>query len=688
MKLSPVVAAPLAAAALTVWLPCPATAQNAPKLTKSQRTALETVVAAVDKAAAGGTDAATTAATWQDHVLRASSGAHYVAVHAVVPGVPPPADAVVLYVRLMTRRGLDTTLTAERSAVMEWLKGLRGDPLPRGAGRPMSVPQGELPIGGAAVLAARNGDTSIDSSNLLRLQERERERAAREKAEREKQRRAELESAALAPAAVMHPFEDFDVQARLGADRDGVVIDRGFTAGPGQYDLYVGWSESAAGNKPPQVRLLTHRITLPGASATDFALSDVVVADSVRKLPAPYPVDQQGAHPYAVGSLEAVPARDLSFRVDEDLAVVFQVINPAGAIAGAGPPDVEVGFRVTRLGERDTLIGTLPAQRYSRDTLPADFDVAKGHPVFAAVQAPLRSFARGRYRLAITAVDRVSGRQTGRDVLFDVTGTPESLLREAPAPGQAFRRDAILSPAMLAALARGLTPQAPSTALTAALAQLAAGRFAELVQADLTAVHERPIGLALRGLALYGLGDSPRAVAAQLQQAAAQGAPAAAVQLVLGATAALNGDDRTAVAVWDQAREGGIDDAAVGTLLVDAYMRQGDLARAGAMARAALDSQPGNAAAARVLAATYIATGRYTEALGLLDGAAAGSDADTTFLVLHALYAGHVRAQAPGNTPAGHERFITAARAYTAAGARHADLVLAWLAAVDESAAR
>ena len=42
---------------------------------------------------------------------------------------------------------------------------------------------------------------------------------------------------------------------------------------------------------------------------------------------------------------------------------------------------------------------------------------------------------------------------------------------------------------------------------------------------------ERATGMALRGFALYGLGDSPRAVAAQLQQAATQGAPAAPVHL-------------------------------------------------------------------------------------------------------------------------------------------------------------
>ena len=115
-------------------------------------------------------------------------------------------------------------------------------------------------------------------------------------------------------------------------------------------------------------------------------------------------------------------------------------------------------------------MGALPAQRYNGTDLPDDFDVVKGHPLFAAVQAPLRAFLRGRYRLAITALDHLSGRRAAGDVTFDVTGTPESLLREAPAPGQTFRRDAVLTPTTLDALARALTPLAPSAGLSAALA--------------------------------------------------------------------------------------------------------------------------------------------------------------------------------------------------------------------------
>ena len=680
MKLSRVVAVGLAATALLAAASRDALGQGTPKLSKSQRALLEAVVAAVDRAAADA-DTATRAA-WQSHVMRASNGAHYVALSALAPDVAVPTEGVMLYVRLATRPASGTTITAERSAVMEWLKGLRSDPLPMRAARSVSVPQGEMPVGGAAALTGRPGSANAaaaDASTALRLQELERERAARERAEREKQRKAELESTRRLPSA-MHPFEDFDAQARLRPGVGGAIIERGITAGPGEYDLFVAWAEPAPGTRAPAVRVLAHRLSLPGASATDFILSDIVLADAANALLVPYPVDQQGAHPYAIGALEAVPARDHIFRVDEALSVVFQMVNPAGRASGI--PDVEVSFRVTRLvGAREELVGALPVQRYNDSNLPGDFDVAKGHPLFAAVQAPLRTFARGHYRMAITALDHVSGRRADGDVRFEVAGTPESLLREAPTPGQPFRRDAVLTPAILAAICRALTPPAPSPALTQALAYASAGRFADLVRADLADAPERPTGLALRGVGLYGLGDSPRAIAAQMQRAAAQGAPAAPVQLILGATYALTGDDRSALTAWNLAREGGIDDAAVATLVVDAYMRQGDVARAAAMARAALDSQPDNAAAARGLASTFIATARYAEALALLDTrpVTATPDGDTEFLVLHALYAGHVSNHAPGNSPAGRERFSAAARAYVEAGHRHAALVSEWL---------
>ena len=116
----------------------------------------------------------------------------------------------------------------------------------------------------------------------------------------------------------------------------------------------------------------------------------------------------------------------------------------------------------------------------------------------------------------------------------------------------------MLTPPTLTVIARALTPPAPSEGLTRVLDAAAAGRYADLVKEAPITAAERPVAQALRGLGLFALGDTPRAVAVQLQQALAQGAPPAPVLLVLGATYAQGGDDkarsppgtRPATAAW------------------------------------------------------------------------------------------------------------------------------------------
>ena len=219
--------------------------QNPPRLSRQQRATLESVVAAVDRAALDAT--LLSPSRWQVHVLRASDGSHYVALRAVASDLPGLDAPVILYVRLASRAAPGVTTVAQRSAVMEWLRGQRSDPLPMSAGRSMSVPQGEMPIGGAAAFA---GDVAADSSNALRYMDRQREQAAREREAADKKRRAELEDAARAGLPTVHPFEDFDVAGRLDRDPTGATILRSVRAGPGAFDLYVAWAERLGQRAP------------------------------------------------------------------------------------------------------------------------------------------------------------------------------------------------------------------------------------------------------------------------------------------------------------------------------------------------------------------------------------------------------------------------------------------------------
>lgn len=662
----------LVAMSLFAGVPAPARAQGAaPKLSRAQRALLDAVVAAVDRATAS---PAPGAGSWQSHVLRASNGAHYVALRALAPDLPAPAGPVVLYVRLARHRGTPAA-PVERSAVREWLEGQRSDPLPMRPGGSMSVPRGEMPVGS---IIAGGRDPAAESVAALRLLTLERDRAARKREDAEAERKARLAREGGDPS-VMLPFEDFDIAATLApGSAGGVDVRRSVTAGPGDYDVHIGWTAAETRGAPGPVHVLSHRLRLPPATA-EFSLSDLIVADSVAAIDGAYPPQQQNAHPYATGALEVTPAAGHVLRAGGTLALVLQVINPP--YGPTGKPDVTVGFQISRLiGDRTEPVGALPSQRYDATKLPVDFDVASGHPLFAAVRASLASFSRGTYRVTVTAEDHLAGRTATAAATFEVVGTPASLLREAPRLGQAFRREAVLTPEALAAMTRALTPEQPSPTLAAALAAAADGRFAAVLQADRVSIAERPIAQALRSLALYGLGDAPRNVAAQLQIAVANGAPAPPLALLQGAVAALSGDNAGAIAAWQQSREAGIDDELVATLLIDAYARQGDTVRAVAMARAALDERAGNVVAARSLAGLHLARNGAADALQVLDRPPLAADAhlDTQFLRLHALYALAVDGPASA-APAGlRDRFADAAQAYVAAGGPHAALVTEW----------
>lgn len=436
----------------------------------------------------------------------------------------------------------------------------------------------------------------------------------------------------------------------------------------------AGWNPSAGAKA--SVVVIRHRLRLPATSAR-FGLSEVVVARDVQPLAKPYTGQQQAGHPYAFGGVEVVPAPGNRLVNDGTLGLVYQVVNASAA--ADGKPNVEVTFELQRMvGDRFENFGRLEPQRHHAATLPGDFDVALGHPLFGAVRAPLGTFPRGHYRIDVTAVDRLAGLRVASSVPLEIKGSPSSLLREAPTAGQSFRREQILTPAVLTSLARALAPASPSGPLTLALRAAEAGRFADLLQVSITEPAERPAGQALFALGLYGLGDSPRTVATQLTQAAAQGASAGPVQVMLGATSALLRDDAGAIAAWNDAREQGIEDTVVAPLLIDAYLRRQDAGRAAAMATAMLDRHPGDGDARRALAMTHIATRRYAEALTLLDGAESADDA-TDFLRLHALFAAHVSgAPLPDSTA----RFASTGGAYVARDGPHAALVREWLAVV------
>ena len=639
-----------------------------PQLSRPQREALRRIVAAVDTASG---EPVTPGATWRVDLLRASDGSHYVAF-AVEPS---PAQAargpVLLYVRLAT-----TDLSgrgAERSAVGEWLAGQRSDPLMRPR---TGIVIGEMPNFGAAGLMDPNRPGRpppvSSGSNDLRLLQLERERERAEKEDRDRQRRAELEGTQQAKRDLL-PFEDFDLSSPV-SEVNGTV-QRALTAGPGDYELYVAWTD-ASGEPGSPIQVLKRTLHLPPASGTELSISSVIVADAVTTRSAPYPPTQQAAHPYAIGLTDITPAPDTIFSRDDRLSVAFQVINPRPSELGR--PDIGITFRIVRLnGDREQPVASLTPQEYNAATLPDDFDLRLGHPVFAAMSVPLATLARGEYRLKIAVNDRLAGRGTTSNADFTVIGTPASLLAEAPSLGAPFRREMVLDPAVIEEVTARLRPATPSPALARALETLRQRRFVELMREEPVSSRELGVRTALTAVALFALGDASSAV--QFQRSILLDGPPGPALFYIGATRAIEGRDADAATAWQSALDGGMPSSIVAPLLINTHLRRGDFARATAL-------MGGNAPVGwrREEAALRIASGREREAIALLEGrlAAEPGDLDAEWLLLHALYASVVHSDPAKPDASVVEKFVRLAKDYVAKNRPNATLVSEWLRAV------
>jgi len=631
---------------------------------------LQAVIQAVDAAAA---QAPIRDDAWPTHILRASDGSHYVAFSVVPPaGMSLPSGPALLYIRLATTTTSGATTVTERSAIRDWLAGRRVDPrlLP---GRGIAL--GDMPqMGATANLARRNpGDPGLNDLQYMAL---ERQRARERQAEADKQRRAELESRT-AGLREMLPFEDFDLGATSIASDGTRQISRALTAGPGTYDLFVGWADPSAATPASTIQVMRRTLHLPPATSSTLAISSVIVADTVQARATPYPPAQQSSNPYTIGPTEIIPARDAAFTRDEQLAVAFQVINALPS--GTGKPDVGVDFQIVRVdGDREAPVASLTPQSYSEASMPPDFDLRLGHPLFVAMAVPLATLARGDYRLKIAVNDRLAGATRTAETPFTVSGTPLSLLDEAPSLGRPFRREDAIEGARLTAIVQGLTPEAPSPALRKALDLAAERKFVDLLAEEPVPQREQASRTALMGLALYAIGDA--SALTRFQRAYALGAPGGPVQFLTGAIRATQNRDPDAIAAWQSALDEGFSSAA--PFLADAYLRRGDGARASALVARETAGRSSDPAWTRTLAATHLAMGRHQDALAVLDArvSQAPDDADARWLQVHALY-GRVVKDGNGD----RDRFRTAAQAYIASGGANATLAAEWLRVLERS---
>ncbi len=650
---------------------CPVAGAQAqtPNLTRGQRDLLHAIVTAVDAASS---EPETTDLNWQQHIMRASDGSHYVAFSIEPPASAAlPAGPAMLYVRLATAAPPGAQPIAERSPVKEWLAGGRTDPrlLPR-----RGIIVGEMPIMGATGNLSRRPPTTT-GENELRLMGLERERARQQQEERDKKRRAELEGREAASRDLL-PFEDFDLASQSTTAAGTRTITRAFTAGPGDYDLYLAWADPASPKPQATIRVVRKTLTLEPARTVGLITSSVILAERVTQRAEPYSPAEQASHPYSIGAMEIVPARSSRYRPEDNLSVALQVINAQSN--DAGMPDVAVNFRIVKVaGARESAVASLKPQIYNEETLPSGFNLKQGHPIFAAVSAPLATLGRGDYRLKITVADRIANTVANSETDFTIVATAASLLAEAPPLGPPFRREALFEPRVLGAVVDALTPAATSPALTRALATAKTGKLADLLTEDAVPEAEAGIRTALTALALLSIGDTSSAV--QFQRAQLLGAPPAMTKFLSGAARAMQSRDVDAIAAWQEALAAGAPKALVVPQLLDAYLRQRDYKRAAPLAEEARQSR---GSWARGAAAALIATQREADAIAMIDArlAASPDDSDAQWLLLHALFS--QLARNPTSPTAARDRFTISARAYVDAKGNYASLVEEWLASM------
>jgi hypothetical protein len=648
------------------------TAGTAVEMDRAQRTQVLEIIREVDRAT-DGQIATREPANWTLHFLKATEGMAYVPFRITLdPGVVPKGRATV-YVRVAwkDRSG------GERSALQRWVEaGAMVRPVPAFAGHIVSIPPGEMPVGGPALSFAR-ATTAVqmqESFTALRLQldqaleEIEKSRPQAKGPEKPRPR-----------DDFVHPFEDVDFVDLGAAGGTTPALERAIAVPPGEFVMYVAIAGPAgAGPAAGSVQVYEQPLSVPGIADT-FAMSSVIVADRLEARGSIVPPDRQTAFPYSFGGTDAVLSTDQEFGESENVSTLFQVLNPMPD--GAGKVDVSVEYRFHRKlidGGEEFFNETAP-QIFDKDTLPIDFNLATGHDLFATQTVPLATFPPGDYRLEIRVRDRLADKVVTHDVPLTVLGSPAALLAAAPPYAPPFRKADVLDSEVVGGWLDSLAGRSDlsSPAVAAAVESARAGRFGDILVTLGASAEKSAMVPFLRGVALLALNDSVEPAAVQLRAALQQDSSLLASGFYLGACYASAGRDQEAAGAWQIALLAETRAPFVYLSAADAFLRLKQPAEAERLLREAQSQWPTDDRVNLRLAAAYAASGRDREALALVNELLARSptNAEALFLGIRLLYKAQVERRQFESAAADAARFARYADAYERALGPHRDLV-------------
>jgi hypothetical protein len=234
-----------------------------------------------------------------------------------------------------------------------------------------------------------------------------------------------------APPANEQPkmvFQEVSMLTLQGDRNQPALISRAFgVVTPGTYDLYVVVKEPtpnrAPRNAPPlKISAIKQTIEVPNLWNDELNTSSVFLAQRIDPLPAPLTAQQQLERPYALGTMEIIPAVTSAFGKEAQLSTFMIIYNPK--TDSQNKPDVMVEYNFyAKQDAGEKFFNKTNPENLNAQTLPPGFDVVAGHLLQTGIQVPLASFPAGNYRLEIKVTDKVASRTLTRDVLFSVTGS-------------------------------------------------------------------------------------------------------------------------------------------------------------------------------------------------------------------------------------------------------------------------
>lgn len=338
-------------------------------------------------------------------------------------------------------------------------------------------------------------------------------------------------------------------------------------------------------------------------------------------------VDKDGRRGSVVRDITAWKTEGVEFTAGDLL-----IGNPPAAAGELSRPQVEPRVHEPRMNAYLEVYG---ATREAFDGTAISVEVAEDVDAPALTSSPAEFFKGPRPTTVIATAEIGTGAlPPGRYVArarIEKRGKPAGVLLRpfivqpagsGPLPPAhltawvpAFTRDAVLARAVITemiTLAAGKSP-----ALADALTEARAGRYGTAALEALTA-GEQTMAAFLKGLDFF--------VKDQLDQAATQFSTAAGPRreffpaaFYLGACYAAAGRDRDAAGVWQMAAAGATRPKVVYLLLADARLRARQ-ASAVVDVLEPVTRGPGDDDLTRRLATAYLVTGRYAQALDLLDG--------------------------------------------------------------------